>query len=658
MMSTSSPATSARAARPGGRGVALTGALLGVLGAAPAAIANPTAGVDVALFRSSYDTGGIFSLEGARLMPRRDISWKVLLSYAKSPISVAVPGIGNGDADPILDYLAIIDMAFGMSLSDRFAIGIDVAAYRAATGAGYGDRGLYNNDPRMAGTSTGLVALRRFSNIDQAGGLLDDGLAGPLDVRVAGKLALLRRVRTALSLVGTLSLPFGEDEMLLGDAGITFEPKLAFDFHLDRVRATKFVFNVGARLRKRTALQSYDAATMQDPATAKVFLDVGSEATVGAGALWEATPRVILGLEAVAFVPLPAALSVGSCRINTGKPCSDLSDDDYFGDAGGGDLTVLANAGAQLRINGQVSATAMAGFGQIGARSDEVRFTTGIIWSPQPGGGTGIRRSDEDGDGIPDSVDACAGEAEDRDGYQDEDGCPELDNDADGIADEQDKCGDEAEDRDTYQDADGCPEPDNDGDGILDASDRCPDQREDVDGFDDSDGCADEDNDHDGLADAADKCPNDAEAVNGIDDEDGCPDARGGSGLEDTGDRLDLKGGVISFRGASLTPLGKQVLREVAQLMSDRSLVVRVEVHVPLGTRSRRPRDIARQRVADKQLTIKRATAVIEFLASQGVPLSQIQAAGLGSDRPLGNNAPTDPANERIDFIKAQQRSP
>jgi hypothetical protein len=620
------------------------------------ASADPTAGVDTVLFRSSYDTGGIFSLEGARLMPRRDLSWKVLLSYAKSPVDVAVPGIGDGGKDSILDYVAIVDMAFGMTLSERFAIGIDVAAYRTATGDGYGTRGLYNSQAAMSGKSTGLVALRKLSNIDQAGGLLDDGLAGPLDVRLAGKLALLRGERTAVSLVGTVTLPFGEEEMLLGDSTLTFEPKLALDYRFDRITASKVVVNLGARLRKRTLLESYVPAseTVND---SKVFLDVGSEAVAGAGFLYELSPRLLVGAEATAFIPLPAGLSLGSCHRTRGRSCDSMTDADYFGDAGEGDFTILANGGAQLRINGQVSATAMVGTGQVGGRGDDVRFTTGIIWSPQPGGGTGISRADRDGDGVPDGSDACASEAEDRDGYQDEDGCPDNDNDNDGIADGKDKCTEEPEDRDNYQDEDGCPEPDNDGDSTPDTSDRCPDQKEDVDGFDDGDGCPDEDNDLDGFADAVDKCPNDPETVNGIDDEDGCPDSRG-TGPEDRGDRLDLKGGQVTFRGSAVTPVGKQVLRSVAALMRDRSLIVRVEVHVPLGTRSKRPRDIVRQKQQDRQLTIKRATAVLEFLASQGVPLTQIQAAGLGSDRPLGNNAPTDPANERVDFIKAQQRTP
>jgi OmpA family len=630
------------------------GALVGPASLGNEAAADPTAGVDTALFRQSYDTGGIFTLEGARLMPRRDISWKVLLSYAKSPVNTAVPGIGDDGKDSVLDYLAVVDMAFGMTLSERFAIGFDVAAYRTGTADGYGERGLYSNT--MIGPSTGLVALRRLSNIDQAGGALDDGLAGPLDVRLGAKLALIRGERLAATLVGTATLPFGEEEMLLGDSSFMIEPKLALDFRLDRITASKIVVNLGARLRKRTVLQSYDPAT-EDKTASKIFLDVGSEALAGAGFLYELSPRLVVGGEATVLFPLPASASLGSCNVESGRSCDDIDDMDYFGDAGEGDLTVLANAGLQYRINGQVTATLLAGTGQVGARGDDFRLTTGIIWSPQPGGGTGINRSDRDGDSVPDGSDACPTEGEDRDGYQDEDGCPDGDNDNDGLADAKDKCADEPEDRDGYQDADGCPEPDNENDGIPDVSDRCPDQKEDIDGFDDGDGCPDEDNDLDGFADSVDKCPNDPETVNGIDDEDGCPDSRG-NGPEDRGDRLDLKGGQVTFRGATVTPIGKQVLRSVASLMRDRSLVVRVEVHVPLGTRSKRARDIQRQKQQDRQLTIKRATAVLEFLASQGVPLSQIQAAGLGSDRPLGNNSPTDPANERVDFIKAQQRTP
>jgi hypothetical protein len=51
----------------------------------------------------------------------------------------------------------------------------------------------------------------------------------------------------------------------------------------------------------------------------------------------------------------------------------------------------------------------------------------------------------------------------------------EGDEDRDGIIDKKDACPRDAEDRDDFSDNDGCPDPDNDGDGFIDEQDRCPD---------------------------------------------------------------------------------------------------------------------------------------------------------------------------------------
>jgi outer membrane protein OmpA-like peptidoglycan-associated protein len=56
-------------------------------------------------------------------------------------------------------------------------------------------------------------------------------------------------------------------------------------------------------------------------------------------------------------------------------------------------------------------------------------------------------------------------------------GCePDLsqDRDKDTLPDALDRCPDAAEDKDGFEDADGCPEPDNDSDGIPDTADSCP----------------------------------------------------------------------------------------------------------------------------------------------------------------------------------------
>jgi OmpA-OmpF porin, OOP family len=136
-----------------------------------------------------------------------------------------------------------------------------------------------------------------------------------------------------------------------------------------------------------------------------------------------------------------------------------------------------------------------------------------------------FEKHDRDNDGVDDSVDQCPTEPEDRDGYEDADGCPDPDNDLDTIPDKADKCPNQAEDMDGFEDTDGCPDLDNDKDGIPDTQDRCPNQPETKNGFEDADGCPDQpDRDHDGVPDDKDKCPDDPEDTDGFEDTDGCPD--------------------------------------------------------------------------------------------------------------------------------------
>jgi OOP family OmpA-OmpF porin len=179
-----------------------------------------------------------------------------------------------------------------------------------------------------------------------------------------------------------------------------------------------------------------------------------------------------------------------------------------------------------------------------------VRALAMIQWAP--------RFIDDDGDGLRDNTgeDRCVGLPEDRDGFEDRDGCPE-DNDHDAIPDEEDRCPTQDEDEDGFQDEDGCPDPDNDGDGVLDAADRCRDQAmgqfpdearqgcpsddNDRDGVSNADdqcreeprgasedparrGCPVPDRDHDGVGDPTDACPDAPAGANARADQRGCPD--------------------------------------------------------------------------------------------------------------------------------------
>jgi hypothetical protein len=145
-----------------------------------------------------------------------------------------------------------------------------------------------------------------------------------------------------------------------------------------------------------------------------------------------------------------------------------------------------------------------------------VRAVLGVGWAP--------RVHDEDNDGIPDEVDQCPELAEDKDGFEDSDGCPDFDNDDDGVPDDSDRCPTEKEDSDGFEDNDGCPDPDNDHDGIPDVKDACPNQAGAASADPKQNGCPERDRDVDGIPDSKDKCPTLPEDRDAFQDEDGCPD--------------------------------------------------------------------------------------------------------------------------------------
>jgi len=68
------------------------------------------------------------------------------------------------------------------------------------------------------------------------------------------------------------------------------------------------------------------------------------------------------------------------------------------------------------------------------------------------------RRGDTDGDAVRDAEDLCPSDAEDRDGFEDADGCPDDDNDRDRIPDRDDRCPNDPETYNGTEDEDGCPD--------------------------------------------------------------------------------------------------------------------------------------------------------------------------------------------------------
>jgi OOP family OmpA-OmpF porin len=250
---------------------------------------------------------------------------------------------------------------------------------------------------------------------------------------------------------------------------------------------------------------------------------------------------------------------------------------------------------------------------------------------------------DRDGDGIKDDVDKCPNDPEDKDGFQDDDGCPDLDNDGDGIPDAKDHCPNDAEDKDGFEDDDGCPDLDNDHDGIPDLKDRCPNDAEDKDGFEDDDGCPDPDNDKDGIPDTKDKCPNDA----GPADNDGCPKKY--EHIVVTEAKIELKQKIFfETNKAVIMPRSFPLLAEIGQVMVARpTMSVRIEGHT--DSRGKRPHNMA--------LSQSRADSVRQFLIGLGVEATRMESKGFGPDQPIETNktAAGREKNRRVEFFITQQ---
>ncbi len=224
----------------------------------------------------------------------------------------------------------------------------------------------------------------------------------------------------------------------------------------------------------------------------------------------------------------------------------------------------------------------------------------------------------------------------------------ESDRDGDGILDELDQCPDEPEDRDHFEDSDGCPDPDNDRDGVLDPDDGCPLEPEDLDGFEDSDGCPELDNDRDGFLDAQDQCPNEAEVLNGVDDDDGCPD----QGLiQMVDDRIVLEERVLfDFERARVKHGARPVLQAIVELWRQHPewVSVRVEGHA----------DSRGVPEYNQELSERRARQVRSALIELGMPGEMIESVGFGADRPrdAGESEEAHQRNRRVEFVVVQRR--
>jgi outer membrane protein OmpA-like peptidoglycan-associated protein len=274
-------------------------------------------------------------------------------------------------------------------------------------------------------------------------------------------------------------------------------------------------------------------------------------------------------------------------------------------------------------------------------------------WGFQPGlsfllGGRSAGPRDRDRDGVPDDVDQCRDTPEgDR---VDAKGCTVKDADGDGVTDDVDACADTPAGEQV--DAKGCPLPkDADGDGVTDPTDACADTPKgtkvdakgcpadaDADGVpNDADACADtpageqvdakgcplpKDGDGDGVNDDADRCPSTPSGVEV--DAEGCQVL-----FEPTKKTLILEGVNFETGKSTLTPESETILNGVAEsLVANDSIRVEVVGHT----------DNTGSMAVNRRLSLARAQAVRDYLASKGVAEDRLRARGMGPDQPVTSN--------------------
>jgi len=463
--------------------------------------------MDAHFFRPALFSGGLFTVDTAASPSRWQPSFKFYFQHEAEPLRLTFP---DGTQE-IIDHAQAFHLQAQLGLTSWLELALDIPLVRHSL-----------NRSADAKAPAGFDLLRSSLRTNVA---VPD--VSPLDLRVGLKARLLDRAGFALALAVEGTLPFGDEEVLAGDAGFTVQPRLLASF---KRGSLLLGLNVGYRLRQQSLLTWDDPQTSET--TSVPLLAMDDEVTFGVGLAFRFHPVLAVGVEARGAIPVGQKdHTVESTRVSypgdegcpatSATPCvqvvtseTDLPMSPITEALGGVIVTPLP--GLDLSLGGGAGITGEE-------RQTSWRLFFGVAWTP------GARQrqvdpEDRDGDGIIGAADACPAQAEDMDGFQDGDGCPEPDNDDDGVVDGEDRCPVKAEDEDGFEDADGCPDDDNDGDKVPDNRDGCPGVAEDVDGFDDDDGCPEPDNDDDGVPDKSDRCPDEPETANEFQDSDGCPD--------------------------------------------------------------------------------------------------------------------------------------
>jgi outer membrane protein OmpA-like peptidoglycan-associated protein len=569
-----------------GRVAALLAFCVSVVGAASGASAQSTQ-IDLNQFRpAELATDGFATSTADGQGPKR-FGFMIYMDYNDDALVFQQAGTDVQSA--VVHRQLTGHLAWNLGLFDHLVIFMDVPYHFIVDEAGSAA------DALPGGGGTGP-----FGYLLPNGGGLGDVYFG-----ARGNIVGTRADVFQLALQATMTINTGS----LADSLQTYKGQVDKKPYLGGWFELLMTFNAGDVLRIPLQV-GYKLGTQGQLVTDRLF--VGNEFTFGGGLLFMfADDKFMLSAEAFGRT---AANSTEKFWTREETPVEVLGGFKYLHPKG-------------FMVGAMGSAGVAPGYG-----APDWRFG-GVIGFTMPGE---PEVGDADGDGILDDVDDCPNESEDFDGFQDEDGCPDLDNDGDGVLDADDGCPLDAEDIDGFQDDDGCPDPDNDGDGIPDVDDQCPNDP----GTPENNGCPDPDRDGDGVPDRIDNCPDEPGTV----ENQGCQQPQM---VVIGADRLEILERVYFKTGsAKLQKRSWALLDQVAAVMRAHPeiQVVRVEGHS----------DSTGNLNYNIKLSKRRADTVVRYLIGRGgVAKERLMSEGFGPTRPLVEDAKTRDElaqNRRVEF--------
>ncbi len=468
------------------RTAACSFALVAALAATPAGAQSTEPAIDVQTFWPTAGPQQGLALRSAEVQPHLNFGFTLLGNYQHRPLVYRAAGDPNNVVGAV-DHAFTVDFLWAFGLFDRVQIMAALPMVAAQTGVG----------------------IRPITN----GGVADElPLVGLRDARFDVAVQIVRRARrTQASGLGLradlgVAVPSGDDRFQ-GSATVVLQPLIVADY---RVAGLTITANVGARI------------LFEERAWAGALFGSTVQTALGLAYRPNALQRLAVAADMSWHLPVPRSSPTTPCVAGPREVCSasasaqgELFVGARYAVDRGRDVEVTAGVGAPL-----ASAPGVA----------LIRGLVGIAYTP--------RALDDDDDGVRESDDRCPAQREDRDGFEDNDGCPDVDNDNDRVLDEADRCPNVPEDADNHEDSDGCPDPDNDRDGVNDADDLCADESANPRPDPENRGCPIRDRDGDEVLDADDQCPETAVGERADPQRRGCPlPDRDRDGVGDTVDQ-------------------------------------------------------------------------------------------------------------------------